>query len=50
MATPVDPIQPSGCPNGTYCTDGKITRVGFMAEQDMDAFRHKAGCERSSAT
>jgi hypothetical protein len=26
------------CPNGTFCTDGRITRIGFMAPEDAHAF------------
>lgn len=26
------------CPNATFCTDGKISRVGFMAPPDVGAF------------
>lgn len=26
------------CPNETFCTDGKITRVGFMVEEDARTF------------
>jgi tetratricopeptide (TPR) repeat protein len=26
------------CPNNTYCSDGALTRVGFMAWHDADAF------------
>jgi hypothetical protein len=26
------------CPNGTICSDGKLTRVGFMTPDDVKAF------------
>ena len=32
------------CPNGTYCSDGSLTRVGFMVPADVEAFlEHLAG-------
>ncbi len=26
------------CPNGTFCTDGRLTRIGFMAPPDVARF------------
>jgi hypothetical protein len=26
------------CPNGTFCSDGKLTRVGFMSQTDVKSF------------
>ena len=26
------------CPNGTFCMDGNIVRVGFMSPDDVNAF------------
>ena len=28
----------SDCPNKTFCTDGRLTRVGFMCPEDVDSF------------
>ena len=27
-----------GCPNQTFCHDGKLTRVGFMHSDDVERF------------
>jgi hypothetical protein len=32
------------CPNGTFCMDGNIVRVGFMSPDDVNAFIENLEC------
>jgi hypothetical protein len=45
------PAFARSCPNQTFCTDGTISRVGFMAQSDAETFINRlraAGLEPSS--
>ena len=33
------------CPNQTFCTDGHLSRVGFMVPEDVGAFVEKLKCQ-----
>jgi hypothetical protein len=31
----------ASCPNQTFCTDGSVSRVGFMTREDAETFIHR---------